>query len=124
LREQMLAHAAESHAAMNGFDLKNSTDLERLDWAALQFAEWLAQEQAKGEEANLDRMITLLREMRDTVAKRHPKLQVHRMLEPPRSDEPLIVRLRVRGEPDQFYMNGKPISDAAARTLGNWSEPS
>jgi hypothetical protein len=128
LREQEVARAAESHAAENGFDLKSATDLEKLDWAALKFAEWLAQEQAKGEEASLDRMITLLREMRDTVAKtaayRHPKLQVHRMLESPRSDGPLIVRLKAEGEPDQFFVNGKPTPEETARTLsGNWSKP-
>jgi hypothetical protein len=128
LREQTLARAAESHAAENGFDLKSATDLEKLDWAALKFAEWLAQEQAKGEEASLERMIELLREMRDTVARtaqyRHPKLQAHRMLEPP-SDEPLLVRLRVQGEPDRLYLNGRPISEAEARTLpGNGLERS
>jgi hypothetical protein len=129
LREQMVARAAESHAAENGFDLKNATDLERLDWIGLQFINWLEKEKAKGKRADPERMIVLLREacavFSKTAQYRHPKLAVHRILEPPRSDEPLLVRLRVQGEPDRYHLNGKPISEAAARALpGNGLERS
>jgi hypothetical protein len=121
LREQMWARAAESHATENGFDLKNATDLERLDWTGLQFIEWLEEEKAKGKAANLDRMIELLREARDTFAKtagyRHPKLQVHRMLEPPRSDEELVVTLHVDGQPDRTYVNGELVDEGPASSL-------
>jgi hypothetical protein len=113
LRDQMVARASESHAAEQGFDLSNATDLERLEWAGLQFAEWLEAEKARGKAASLDRMIELLREVRDTFAKtaqyRHPKLQTHRVLEPPRSDEPFTITLIAEGQPNKTFRNGELV---------------
>ena len=120
-----MARASELHAAEQGFDLRNATDLERLEWAGLQFAEWLEAEKAKGKNASLDRMVELLREVRDTFAKtaqyRHPKLQTHRVLEPPRSDEPFVITLVAEGQPNRTYANGELISEGPERLIRNGS---
>jgi hypothetical protein len=124
LREQMVAHASQTHDFQQGFDIKIATDLERLEWAGLQFVEWFESEKAKGANADLDRMIELLREARDTFAKsapyKHPKLQVHRMSEPPRSDEPVLVTLRAEGQPDRTYLNGELIDERSKTSPRGW----